>query len=334
MKSKEFTVLIATLAVLVILLLLFANPFKQPGAHTTKGAPLFPALLAKEPARIEVDGANDVAVWKHDDEWLVAGDTEEEVFPADTAGVYRAIRAAQAALTKDLVSDNPEKQALFEVDSSGAMVRILASDSTVLADFVIGKSGSDYATNYVRPQGRNGVYLVGDRIKSQFDRAGRGLRDMFLFKMPKEDIARIDLTHADTLISLQAGENGNWEMVAPRQGMVKKDLAVRIVNTLANFRADDVVGRESNDKGFESPFIRVGVVVRDGTDHTILVGDTTAVEGRRFARVEGRAWVYEIGAYRIETLTKPVDEMLEPPPDPSDSLAVSEPASFPMTLPD
>jgi len=334
MKNKEFSVLIATLVVLVVLLLVVANPFKQPGESTAKGMPLFPGLKSKEPARIVVDGRNDLTVWKEGEEWVIGGDVEGTVFPADTAGVNKALNAARTATTKEMVSSNPEKQSIFQVDSTGAMIKIMAADSSVLADFVIGKSGSDYATNYVRPQGSDAVYVVGDRIKNQFDRPSRGMRDMFIFRVPKEEITRIEITRADSVMSLQAKDDGSWEMLTPKQGMLKKDFASRLVNTLSNFRADEVTVGEHENKGFEHPFLTVNVVLKNGTDHTVTVGDTAAVEGRRYVRLEGRKWLYEIGSYRVETLTKPAAEILEPPPAMPDSLkAKADTAAVPIPLP-
>lgn len=337
MKNKEFSILILTLAVLVVLLLVVANPFKQPGTVSAKGSPLFPALLAKEPARIVVDGRNDLTLWKEGPEWLVNGDAEGEAFPADTAGVLKALRAVQAATNKEVVSANPEKQSIFQVDTTGTTVTILAADSTVLADFVIGKSGSDYATNYLRPKSDNSVYLVGERIKSQFDRPSRGLRDMFILRVPKEEITRIEITRGDTVTSVEAKADGAWEMLAPKQGVLKKDYASRLVNTISNFRGDELVAGEGEDRGFETPFLRVNVVLKNGTDRTITVGDTTKVEGRRYARLDGRKWVYEIGAYRIDTLTRPADEILEPPPAPPDSAAAMAdsvpPTASPVGIP-
>lgn len=312
MKNNQFAVLLGTLVVLLVVLLVVANPFAKPGEAKPK--PLFPALHAKEPVRIEVSGLNKVKLWKQDGEWLVEGTKEGEVFPADTASVQRAIRAAKAATMADMVSQNPEKQGVFQVDTTGTVVKIFAADSSVLAHFVIGKSGTDYATNYVRPADGDRVYLVGERIKTQFDRSPLGLREMFMVRVPKEEIVRCEIVRGDTIVSAQAKDDQTWELLSPVQGTLKKDYATRLLNTLSNFRGDELVLGEHTGRGFENPFLKVSVVLKNGTDRTILVGDTTSVPGRRYARVEGSKWLYEIGAYRIETLTKPVSEIIEPPP--------------------
>ncbi len=323
MKNREFAGLLITLSVLVVLLLIVANPFKSPVKQ--KVDPLFPKLRTKEPALILVNGRNKLRMWREGAEWLVTGDKDSLAYPADTSGVFSAIRALRSATKKELVSSNPEKRGLFQVDTTGTAVKVMAADSSVLADFVIGKSGRDYATNYVRPSGGDAVYLVGDRMKSQFDRSYRVVRDVFVFRTPKEDITKIRISRGDTVISLQLKDDGSWEMLSPKQGTLKKDYATRLVNVISNFRGDEVRAAGADETRFERPFLTVNVVLRNGSDHTITIGDTVRVEGRRVARLEGRRWVHEIGTYRLETLTKAVDEMLEPPPAPVDSAAVAPP---------
>ena len=316
MKNKDFTVLISALIVLVIILFLFANPFRAPQGTEAESNMLFPDLAAKEPAEIIVDGTNDLHLWKKNDEWLVKGEREGEWLPADTAGVNRALRAIHAATDRELVSQNPEKQSIFEVDSQGAYVKILDADSTTMAEIWIGKSGTTYSTNYVRPEGSNNVYLVGQRIKNQFDRAWRGLRNMYIVRVPREEVNRIEVTRNDSLLSYELQDDNTWLLTSPKEGKVTDHYSSRILNTISNFRAAEIVTADTVDTAFSPPFLKVVVINKDGSDKTILIGNESAIEGRRYAKLDGAEWVYEIGKPRIETLMKPLDEILEPPPEP------------------
>jgi hypothetical protein len=317
MKNKDFTVLILVLVVLVIILFLFANPFKVPQGSKSESAMLFPDLVKKDPAEIIVNGTNDLHLWKKNDEWLVKGEREGEWLPADTAGVNRALRAIHAATDRELVSQNPEKQAIFEVDSTGTYIEILDADSSALVQLRIGKSATTYSTNYVRPEGSNNVYVVGQRIKNQFDRAWRGLRDMYIVQVPREEVRRIEVTRHDSLFSYELQDDTTWLLTSPKEGKVTTPYSSRLLNTVSNFRGAEIVTADTLDTGFDTPFLKIVMIQTDGSDRAVLIGNESETEGRRYAKLDGEQWVYEIGKPRLETLMKPLDEILEPPPEPT-----------------
>lgn len=317
MKNKDFTVLISVLVVLVIILFLFANPFREPRGAKSVSTMLFPDLVKKEPAEIIVNGTNDLHLWNKTGEWLVKGEREGEWFPADTAGVNRALRAIHAATDRELVSQNPEKQSIFEVDSTGTYIEILDADSSAYVQLWIGKSATTYSTNYVRPEGSDNVYVVGQRIKNQFDRAWRGLRDMYIVRVPREEVNRIEVTRHDSLLSYELQDDDSWLLTSPKEGKVTAHYSSRILNTVSNFRGAEIVAADTVDTGFDTPFLKIVVIKKDGSDRAILIGNESETEGRRYAKLDGRGWVYEIGKPRIETLMKPLDEILEPPPEPA-----------------
>lgn len=327
MKNKDFVRLVIVLGALLVILLLFANPFKGSVSSTDTGDVLFPKLVAGEPSRIMVDGKNDLAFWQENGEWLIAGDTEGEIFPADTAGVNRALRATLLATDAEIISRNPEKSGIFEVDSTGIRVKILAADSTMLASFFIGKTGSDFSTNYVRLEGENEVYVVKGDIKRQFDRAWRGFRQMYILKVDKDEIATIELKREDGSLRIQAQDDDSWALIAPEEGTIKESFANRLLNTIANFRADDFAHADTMDTGLDEPFMEIKVILKDGTEQRVLMGALIAPKpeeepsGKRYAAIEGSRWLYQVGKFRIETLSKPIDEMLEPPPALPDTTA-------------
>jgi len=330
MTNKSFTRLVIVLLILIGILLIVANPFKGPTRSSAEGGYLFPGLHTGEPAVITVDGSNDLSLWIKDGEWLVRGAGEPLEYPADTAGVNRALRVALAARDREKISTNPAKRSIFEVDSTGTFVRILDPDSTELAAFYIGKAGADYAMNYVRLDGEDAVYMVGERIKSQFDRPWNGLRKMTVLKVDKDEIARIDIVRESDTVTYQRQDDDSWAILAPEEGKAEQTYMTRLVNTIGYLRGDDFVSPEvdEGELGFKDPFIEISIIMKDGTEHTVVIGNEVPPEdpdermpGRWYTKKVGSSWAYELGKYRVETLLKPVDEIIEREPEIPDSLA-------------
>src|ERR1700690_164708 len=100
--------------------------------------------------------ANRVALSKKGAEWFLIEPVE---YRANQSGVTSLIHQAKNLAVKEIVSSNPEKRSIFQVDSMGTLVKIFQNGQEHAA-FIVGKSGQSYSETYVRKEQSNDVVVV------------------------------------------------------------------------------------------------------------------------------------------------------------------------------
>ena len=108
-------------------------------------------------------------------------------YPADQGEATMAVGKGRQIELTSLISTNPEKQALFQVDSGGILVKMFEKQAERAA-FRIGKPGSSYMDTYVRREGSNDVYLASGILSATFGRPLKEWRDKTIFKTDEDRI--------------------------------------------------------------------------------------------------------------------------------------------------
>lgn len=184
--------------------------------------------------RIEVRSTSgDVTLEKIGGEWMV---TSPLRYRADPSGVGAALGRARKILVSSLVSTNPQKQALFQVDSAGTLVR-LSDRGTEKAAFRIGKMGPSYTESYVRREGSDEVYLAAGMMGPTFTRRPNEWRDKSIFKADQNSLTAVTLRYGDTVFAL-AFKDSAWIV----GGENAEQLSVTgFLGALANLQADEFI---------------------------------------------------------------------------------------------
>ncbi|MGH2568084.1 MAG: DUF4340 domain-containing protein [Bacteroidota bacterium] len=164
-------------------------------------------------------------------EWFVQ---EPIVYRADQATVGGAIHQAKSLTVKNVVSSNPQKHALFQVDSSGTLVTVYEKGASK-ASFIIGKMGPTFTEQYARLTSSNDVALVDGG--SAFTRPLKEWRDRMIVAMPKENIKSVEFQFGDTVFTL-AFRDSLW-MVGGDSA--NESTVESLLNALAKFDADEFV---------------------------------------------------------------------------------------------
>ena len=140
MKTKQLLILGAIFVVLAIVVLLFENPFGQTEyeKRVETAMPLFPNFNKEQVVKIEItaDGAT-ATLSKQDGNWMVAS---MDNYPADGEGVAELLSKVTEFKNTQRVSNNPEKQSEFEVDSIGVEAKLMDANNGVLAHLFVGKT--------------------------------------------------------------------------------------------------------------------------------------------------------------------------------------------------
>ncbi len=297
------------------LMLLFLQ--RQPPPGVVEGEALFEGFEQELARAIEVtdsDGEG-IRLAKEAGVWVIPAEAN---YSADPQGVRDILDFISEARSSRMVSSNPEKRSMFDLDEeSGLGVRITGAEDAVLADFRIGKTGPDYMSTYVRPQDSDEIFLVDETLRRIFVRPSvRQWRDKAIFRFSGSDIIHLMLEREGEKVELEVDAGGNWTLTTPSSAPALRGEVETLRNALATLRCDDFA-EVSNDgeAGLDQPYARIEFTLRGGATHALEVGREND-HSQRFVRRQGDETIFLVNNFRINSLLRSADELKAPPPEP------------------
>jgi len=138
-------------------------------------AALIPGLKAGDVALVRATKSGaEVVLTREGGAWKLGAEKE----PADSAAVEALLAKLVDLRDGAVVSTNPAKQSGYETDAkTGVAVRLEGAGGKVLAAFVIGKRGPDFASSYLRRDGALEVLLVSPDLRVDFARPAERWRE-------------------------------------------------------------------------------------------------------------------------------------------------------------
>ena len=186
MKTKQLLALVGVLVALGLLVLIFENPFgkSEEQKKVEDATLLFPFFNKADVAKIEIIaafGLTTTTLAKQNNQWLVES---MDNYPADQQAVAELLDTVAEMKTIQRASSNPEKQAVFQVDSSGVEAKLTDASGNLLAHLFAGKTTPEIFNSYIRAADSDDVYIVKGYLKSTFDKGYRSWRDRTIFALP------------------------------------------------------------------------------------------------------------------------------------------------------
>jgi len=229
---KRNTLILVGLVIFLVLatLLVLRRPGEQSSTTGSSGTLFTIDSLAVDKIVIKSPSARTI-LEKHGIDWFI----EEPIhYRADQNNVATVIQQAKNMEVHGVVSSNPQKQSVFQVDSTGTFVTMFEHGAEK-ANFIVGKASSSFTETYVRKPSSNDVVLVDGTLGFSFNRALRDWRDRTVLATQRETIREVRFQYGDTTFTL-ANKDSVW--------MVGKDStdasAVNsLLSQLANITADD-----------------------------------------------------------------------------------------------
>lgn len=224
------------LGLLVVLIIVAALVMQKPGERSSSGetgialAPI--DSLAVDKIEIKTP-ASSVVLQKNGVEWYLQ---EPISYRADQPTVAAFLHDSKSLEVKNVVSNKPEKQSVFQVDSTGTQVKIFEKGMEKVA-FVVGKPTSSYSEMYARRSGSNDVLIVSGAPLHVFSRPANQWRDKTIFSTSRDNIKEVRYQYGDTTVVL-AFKDSIWT--------IGKDTALaeavsNLLSSLSSVQADDFV---------------------------------------------------------------------------------------------
>lgn len=304
MKVKGWLVIVLVILAGIVLLL-------RLGGGRPKGEEPLVAGFERDLAhRIVIDGRDGRTVLERQgDIWIV---TSEDSFPAEAGAVDKILERIQGFSRRDIVSTNPEKQAIYQVDSTGTEVRVEDATGVALASFILGKVGPDYQSTFVRSTNSDEVALTAGYLAGTFERGKRTWQDLAIFALEPSNITEMILSRPAETIGLARDNTGQWHITQPESAACDQNIVQKLARTLAYLRSDEIVGRTPVDgSGLDRPDSLVWFRLVDGTEESLLFGGPAAGVSV-YAKRQTDDIVYRLPTYRVHSLLPELDRVLAP----------------------
>jgi hypothetical protein len=231
--TKNTWILIGVLAALIVAAYVVMQRPGESSSPETSGATLVEFDSAAVD-KIEIHSpAGQSVIERTGGAWMLTAPVH---YRADDAVLASTLSSARRIELKGLVSSNPQKRNVFQVDSAGTLVKVYEHGAEK-AVFWIGKPSPSYTETYVRREGSNDVYLAAGAFSSSFSRRANEWRDKTIFKTDQDAISGVTLRFGDTTVAL-VRQDSVWKI---GDEIVKTDIVKGFTGALANFQADDFV---------------------------------------------------------------------------------------------
>ena len=305
MKIKQLLVLIGVLVVLGLLVLIFENPFgKSEKQKKVEGAQLlFPFFNKESVAKIEIIGAfglSTTILAKQNNQWLV--ETMDN-YPADQTAVKELLDQVAEMKTLERASSNPEKQAVFQVDSSGVEAKLTDASGNLLAHLFAGKTTPGIFDSYVRAADSNDVYIVKGNLKLTLDKGYRSWRDRSIFSFLKEEVTRLTIRSEEEDIEFQVDAAGTWQMLKPIVSAADGTEVEAITDLMSSLETDDFAeAKDLSEYGLDAPKMSIIASFKDGSARTLLIG--IEENGSYYVKREDKAQIFELNKRHVDKLIK------------------------------
>jgi len=313
MKTKQLLILVGILVVLVVVVGLVENPFAK-SEYTKKieaAASLFPGFKKESVAKIEITTSGDTTTLaKENDQWLVAS---MDNYPADAEGVDDLLDKVAEFKTTELVSNNPEKQAEFEVDSSGAEAKLLDTSGNVLAHLFLGKTTPGYLSSYLRAADSNDVYVGKGNLKSTFDKGTRTWKDRTIFSFNKGDVTHLAIKSEEEEIELEMDGEGKWQMLKPVASAAKQTELDTLLDSYSALDTDDFAEQKDLlEYELDTPKSLVSATLNDGSTRVLLIGKEES--GKHYVKREDKDPIFMLYKYKANQLLKKSEDLKDETP--------------------
>jgi len=311
-KLKHNLILLIVLIIFASVILLFERPFENKAKKTQEEAsPLFPDLKIEQVKKIVVKKSNTTTTLENQDNvWYLL---DKEAYPADPTIVEGVIKKIQGFKKINLASRKKDKHSLFEVkEGMGVEVILLGPEKKELARFLIGKTGPDFLSTYIRKADADDVYLYDDYLRADFDKQVNNWRDKNILAFNTTEVVTLTISKVkekETIV-LTKDTQGNWQLEEPISSLAENPAIEKILTTLGNLRATDFADEEKEvkDSGIDDPTYQITVRLKDNRKKTLLVGNKKE-RGQYYAKNDEKKYLFLLDQNTVESLVPKVKDL-------------------------
>lgn len=304
---KKLAILGGIAVVLLLVVLFVPKPEERISAPTSKMlADVFPEVRDDELTKITMDYKGNSVEFLHKEKgWVLAGDPQ---YPADERALQQIIESLGHMQVDRIVSESAEKQDLFEVsEMMGAHVSFFREGDKELLSVVVGKSGPDMKSSYVRAKNGTKIYVADAALRGFFERKPDQWRDRTFSRIKPEDVHQIRMEKGKDVVAIErdVAEAGAWKIAEPAGYKLGPNTVTECENTarqLASMVATELPPPGPDSQyGFDKPYGVVTVTEFNG-GKTIFTFGKQNEKKQIYARRSDSEGVYLIQSWMADRL--------------------------------
>jgi hypothetical protein len=212
----------------------------------------------------------------------------------------------------EIISSNPDKQMLFQVDTITGNRVTFYRDANELVSVIIGKTGADNQSTYVRKPESNDVYTAKGNLARFLNRPASGYRDKTLLTIDTTQIATISFKSKD--IDYRIGRQDSLWRIIPAKGEPLNPDPQKISNLLRQLA--QIRWNSSPPEGdtarpnFLQPTVAVDVSMLDGSTKSLrLVGQDASENKSYYVQSPNGDETFIVYDYVVTNLVKKPEEL-------------------------
>jgi len=264
---------------------------------------------------VKTDGVT-VVLEKDDKGWRVAATkgfyVSEELVAAISTDLEEAAKG-----DLELVSTSKDRKTEFDTGENGTEVK-LSKDGAVLADFVVGKPGSNFTSSYISKIDADETFLAASNLNAAF--AHGEWYDKTIFSVDADKVAKIRFQYPTREFTIErkapsdeSAESlpGEWAGTLPYKFDVNQEKAKTVLDMMAKLSAAEIPTQKFEGTGLDKHSIIVQIT-GDGTDGTLMIGDAVEnAEGDKnyYAKKGDSDNIYLISSDAKESLDKTINDL-------------------------
>jgi hypothetical protein len=357
---------LAAAIVIIVIVNILSNAKPQ-----TNSLQFFPGITAQNLGSVTLGNASDnVKLLRKGDVWmvlpkssavaepsgtgLVAGGTESPSstgaqakpaggngateFPSDSAAISQLLETLAKIKKSTLVSENPAKQATFEVDSLHG-TRIEAFDLTgkSLGAVILGKGSRDYGSNYFRPDNSNQVFLVPESNRYWLTADHKHWENKNILKFDHADVKQLTVAARGSPVMVIARGDSivkGWQLVEGGKQPLDSNKVNGVLNSLAGLQAADFEDSSYTDSatGLADPTLTLTVAFKNGSNRIVAIGNEKTGPNEYWLKIPDKPYTYLISEWQFKQFDKKPEDLANVPPKPGKP-ATKQPVTGKMKMP-
>ena len=207
----------------------------------------------------------------------------------------------------EIISSNPEKQFVFQVDTLMGNRLDFFDGENLLASMVIGKMQEDFLHAYLRKTDSDDVYLARGLFSRVANRRIDQWKDRSILVLDPTQAAEIELTQGKQKFRLTK-EDTLWllsEHPYQESSQADGETVREYLETLANIKADELRRpREVFGVDFGKPELEIGLTLSDGQEETVVAVPQVEEESRYFVKSDRDRNTFVLFEFNFKRLAK------------------------------
>ena len=224
-------------------------------------------------------------------------------YAADATAIKQLLSGLSKFKVGSLISSNPEKQNIFQVDSTGTKLTVTDRSGKTVG-LIIGKMGPSYSEVYFRLPDSKDVYL-GEGIDTwAINKDVKEWRDKTIVSTPSEGMKGLVYKVSNKQYQFERDSSG-WQS---KEKPVDASSMTPALNQLANLHADDFI-----DSLMQIETQPIVLEVHGADDLTLNLFPSKPDSSKYYVQLSSSPQLFVISKWTAQQLFKPVESSVSAP---------------------